>query len=108
MNKPFLKKFGKRFQELRKSRNYTQKTFAAKIGRAPSIVSQIECGLKFISAETLFNSCKILNYRPKDFFEFDEDTSSTEKKLNFIIKKLRDNPHHIDKIYKLLDSIIDD
>lgn len=97
-------KFGKRFKELRLSRNIRQKDFAALIGLNASFIVQLEKGEKFISPEVLEKSSRILNYPIKEFFNFDEQTE--DKIIRIIVEKLKSNPDKLVMIERVIDAIL--
>jgi len=68
--KSLKENLGKRIQEIRKSQNLTQEKLAEKIGIDTPNLSNIECGKRFVSAETLEKIISALNVNEKDLFDF--------------------------------------
>lgn len=104
MDESLREKFGKRFKELRESRNLTRKDLASKANINLSFVSQLERGLKFISPESLEVCCKILDYPTKEFFNFDETKDDAIVRL--IVNKLKSNPRKIKLLNRLIDAVL--
>ena len=67
------KAFGSRLKSLRKSRNLTQEQLAEQIGINIRQLARIEVGESFITADTLYNICKILEISPSLLFDFEID-----------------------------------
>ena len=64
------KKLGTRIQEIRKSKGLTQEVLAEKIGMDKPNLSNIECGKRFMTAETLEKLAQALEVEEKEFFNF--------------------------------------
>lgn len=67
------KAFGSRLKSLRKSKNYTQEQLAEKIGVNIRQLARIEAGESFVTAETLYKICIILEAPPGLLFDFEFD-----------------------------------
>ena len=106
MAESFRIKFGKRFKELRLSRNIRQKDFAGLVGVNASFIVQLEKGQKFISPETLEKSSCILNYPIKESFNFDE--MPEDKNIRIIVEKLKSNPDKLLMISRVIDAILNE
>jgi transcriptional regulator with XRE-family HTH domain len=65
------KKLGARIQEIRKSKRLTQEVLAEIIDMDPPNLSNIECGRRFMSAETLEKIAKALEVEEKELFNFE-------------------------------------
>ena len=65
------KNFGEKLKNLRKIKGFTQEKLAEKIGINLRQLARIEAGESFISSETLFNICIILEISPGLLFDFD-------------------------------------
>ena len=79
------KLFGKRIKELRLRKNYTQEMLAELLGIGERNLSKIECGVNFVSAETLENLSKALNVSYKDLFDFEHLETVAVKKDELLL-----------------------
>lgn len=68
--KSLKQKLGARIQEIRKSKNLTQEVLAEKIDMDKPNLSNIECGKRFMTAETLEKLANALEVEEKDLFDF--------------------------------------
>lgn len=59
---------GKKIAMIRKSKNITQEQLAAKLGKTPQWLSNIERGVRFISTEDLAKIANLLQVNPGIFF----------------------------------------
>ncbi len=98
--KSLKQKLGARIQEIRKSKNITQEVLAEKIDIDKPNLSNIECGKRFMTAETLERIAKALGVEEKELFDFghikDREeiidylkqiiTNADEKELRYIYK----------------------
>ena len=64
------KKFGEQLKTLRKIANLTQEQLAEDIGINLRQLARIEAGESFVSSDTLYNICRVLNVSPKSLFDF--------------------------------------
>lgn len=64
------KKFGEQLKTLRKLANLTQEQLSENIGINLRQLARIEAGESFVSSDTLYNICKVLNISPKSLFDF--------------------------------------
>ena len=67
----FLKKFGKRVAELRKSKDLSYRKLAQRCNIDYSDISKIEKGLIKIQLPTILELAKGLEVHPKELFDFD-------------------------------------
>ena len=67
----FLKKFGKRVAELRKSKDLSYRKLAQRCNIDYSDISKIEKGLIKIQLPTILELAKGLEVHPKELFNFD-------------------------------------
>lgn len=67
---PLKKKLGARIQGLRKAQRLTQEKLSEKIGLDTPNLSNIECGRRFMTSETLEKIAKALNVHEYDLFNF--------------------------------------
>lgn len=65
------KSFGEQLKICRKIRNFTQEKLAEQIGVNLRQLARIEAGESFVSAETLYNICNVLEISPKLLFDFE-------------------------------------
>ena len=70
MMKSLKQKLGARIQEIRKSKNLTQEVLAEKIDMDKPNLSNIECGKRFMTAETLEKLANALEVEEKELFDF--------------------------------------
>ena len=103
--KSLKQKLGARIQEIRKSKNLTQEMLAEKINMDKPNLSNIECGKRFMTAETLEKIAKALNVTEKELFDFGhiQDRNELIKSLKEEIKNFSDN--ELMFLYKIISSI---
>ncbi len=65
------KSFGEQLRTCRKIKNFTQEKLAEKIGINLRQLARIESGESFVTTETLFNICSVLEISPKILFDFE-------------------------------------
>lgn len=65
------KGFGEQLKTLRKIKNYTQESLAEAIGINLRQLARIEAGESFVSSDTLYKICKILDVSPRNLFNFE-------------------------------------
>ena len=100
------KLLGKRIKLYREKANLTQEQLAEKIGINSRSVSIIECGINFVTAETLSLIAQALDVTPKALFDFDDeftDTKTTKEKLLYLINQ---NEDKIETIYKIVKGYL--
>lgn len=105
------KQLGKRIQQLRKSKGFSQEKFAEAIGIATTSLSYIETGNGFLTSDTLEKISKILNVEPYELFLFNDIFSSlsNEDMLKYIYEKLdslRGNTEQLKSVYMYFKGII--
>lgn len=99
-------KFGKRIQEIRKSKGLTQEKLAEMIGIDIPNLSNIERGKHFVSSDTLEKIIKALEIKESDLFDFGHIKSRDEfiNDITEIIKTANDKDlkyyHKMISIYK--------
>ena len=80
-----LKKLvGKRVQEYRKQKSYTQDKLAEMIGIDPKNVSKIEIGANYPSPETLTSIAKALEVDIYELFVFKQELSPDEMRSRIV------------------------
>ena len=65
------KGFGNKLKNIRKDNNLTQEKFAELIEINVRQLARIEAGESFVTSETLFKICKILQISPQSLFNFE-------------------------------------
>lgn len=98
------KQLGKRIKELRIQKLLTQEQLAEMTDMGERNLSKIECGINFISAETLEKLTKALNVSAKDLFDFEHLKNVTLRK-DEIIEAIKNDNVDIDLMYKIYQSI---
>lgn len=98
------KLFGKRIKALRQYKGLTQEKLAEILGIGERNLSKIECGVNFVSADTLEKLAIALDVSIKELFDFehlkDEEIQKVEL-INAIKKDIVD----IDLLYKIYSAI---
>lgn len=100
-------KLGKRIQELRKLKGYSQEKFAEQIDIAINTMSNIERGNAFMTASTLERIVDVLNVTPRELFTFEKEVDKQDL-YNYIMLKVKFMKNDINKlnmVKKFLDSI---
>ena len=101
------KKFGKRLQELRKSRNMTQLRLADIIGTESKYISRIESGASSPSFFMIQKLIAALDVETESLFKFpfsdreDDIIEDINKQLN------KANYHQLKLFYKIIKDILD-
>ncbi len=94
------KLFGKRIKELRIRNKLTQEALAEILGIGERNLSKIECGVNFVSAETLSKLASALNVQYKDLFDFEHLTDKDDKK-DKLLSALNNDDLDVDLMYRL-------
>lgn len=97
------KNFGKRLQEIRKSKNLTQAQLAEMVGIDVMSISRIESGARFPQKENIEKLAVALECEIKDLFEF--KYNKTKAELRADIDKKLNKAHLKDLMYysKMID-----
>ena len=102
------KLLGRKIQDLRKSKGYSQLEFAEKIDISLNGLGIIETGKWFLTADTLEKIINVLNIEPDELFSF--GGMKTEKELYANITKLLENVKHdrekLSKIYCVIKNLV--
>ena len=98
------KLFGKRIKELRLRKNYTQEMLAELLGIGERNLSKIECGVNFVSAETLENLSKALNVSYKDLFDFEHLETVAVKKEELLLS-IQEEKVDVELLYGIYSSL---
>ena len=96
------KQLGKNIKYYRNVRGLTQEELAENINITARSLSFIECGINFVTADTLEKICDVLSVSPKQLFNFNSDYNSkndVKKEIELLIKN---NPEKINDVYKIL------
>lgn len=102
------KLLGKKIQNLRKSRGFSQLEFAEKIDISLNGLGIIETGKGFLTSETLEKIIKVLNVEPEELFSFG-GTKNEKEIYDSIIRMLnvvKEDREKLSKIYIILKNII--
>lgn len=103
--KTLKQKLGARIQEIRKSKNLTQESLAEKIDMDKPNLSNIECGKRFMTAETLEKIAKALEVEEKELFNFNH-LKAKEELINAINNELAQfKEKELIFVYKTIQSI---
>lgn len=95
---------GKRIKELRIKKQLTQEQLAEIIGMGERNLSKIECGINFVTADTLKNIATALKVSPKELFDFDHLQDKVIRKEE-IIQAINNDTIDIDLLYKIYQAI---
>ena len=95
---------GKRIQEIRKSKNYTQEKLAELIGIDTVSLSNIERGKYYPTAENLNKIISILEINPEELFLFSH-LMSHEELLKNMNEKLKNDENLTRLMYKFFRSV---
>ena len=101
------KNFGKKIKYYRELKGFTQEQLAEKLDFNCRSLSFIECGINFVTAETLEKLCRNLEITPKQLFDFDYYPRKTEDIKNEINILIKNNQNKITDIYKILKGFLD-
>ena len=95
---------GKRIKELRTQRGLTQEQFAELVGMGERNLSKIECGINFISADTLDRITKALKITPKELFDFEHLKDKILQKEE-LIEQIKNEKVDINLLYRIYQAI---
>lgn len=103
--KSLKQKLGAKIQEIRKSKNLTQEVLAEKIDMDKPNLSNIECGKRFMTAETLEKLANALEVEEKELFDFGHIKNREELicMLNTSINNASDS--ELMYIYKVISAL---
>jgi len=103
--KSLKQKLGARIQEIRKSKNLTQEVLAEKIDMDKPNLSNIECGKRFMTAETLEKLAGALEVEEQELFNFGHIKSRNElvNILNNSINNASDS--ELMYLYKVIEAL---
>lgn len=98
------KLLGKRIKELRQKKHYTQENLAEILGIGERNLSKIECGVNFMSAETLEKLAQALNVSYKELFDF-EHLLPDKMKKNELIDAINRDCVDIELMYRIYSAL---
>ena len=96
---------GKRIKELRVKQKISQEKLAEIAEISQNMLSGIETGNNFCSAETLEKIITALEVEPNELFDFGHQRNDDEL-LTEINKMLSKNPEKIKEIYKIIRAVV--
>ena len=103
--KTLKQKLGARIQEIRKSKHLTQEVLAERIDMDKPNLSNIECGKRFMTAETLEKIAKTLEVNEKDLFDFGH-VKSREDLIEFLTSSIHNSTDaQLVCLYKIVSAI---
>ena len=100
------KLLGKRIQEIRKNKKFTQEYLAEIIGIETTSLSSIENGRYQPTAENLEKILSALGTTPEELFKIEhlQDTATLKSEINNILDA---NPDKVQTAYKLIRALAD-
>ena len=98
------KQLGKRIKELRQQRQLTQAQLSEMIDISERNFSKLECGLTFLTADTLEKLAKALGVTAKELFDFEHLKEQSTRKTELITAIKNDNID-LDLLYKIYLAI---
>lgn len=98
------KLFGKRIKALRQSKGLTQEKLAEILGIGERNLSKIECGVNFVSADTLEKLAKALNVSIKELFDF-EHLQDEEIQKKELVNAVKNELVDIELLYRIYLAI---
>lgn len=99
---------GKRIKQYRILKGYSQEKFAELLNISQRILSGIECGSNFLSAQTLDKILEVLNIVPDDLFylEYLKPNKELVAELVSDIKALEFEEEKLQTVYKVVKALI--
>ncbi len=98
---------GKKIKYYRELKGLTQEKLAEKLDLNCRSLSFIECGVNFVTEETLEKLCSSLDVTPKQLFDFNY-LNLPEKDIKNRINQLIDtNKEKLNDVYKILKGFLD-
>ncbi len=95
---------GKRIKELRIQKQLTQEQLAEMVDMGERNLSKIECGINFVSADTLEKIVTALGVSARDLFDFDHLKNKTVRKEE-LLNAINNDTVDIDLLYRIYQSI---
>ena len=102
------KKLGKRIQELRRLRGFSQEQFAEQIDIAVNTLSNIERGNSFMTAATMEKIILTLNTTPRELFSFNNENEMDDvyRYILLKIKYIQNDFYKLNIVKTFIDSVI--
>lgn len=101
------KALGKKIKYYREKNGLTQEKLAEIIEVNTRSLSFIECGINFITADTLDKLCKAFRITPKQLFDIKYYPQKPENIKAEIINIINENEDKLYEIYKIIKGYID-
>ena len=98
------KLFGKRIKALRQKKGLTQEKLAEILGIGERNLSKIECGVNFVSADTLEKLAIALDVTIKELFDFEHLKDEEIQKIE-LINAIKKDVVDIDLLYRIYSAI---
>lgn len=103
--KTLKQKLGARIQEIRKSKNLTQEMLAEKINMDKPNLSNIECGKRFMTSETLEKLANALSVEEQELFNFGHIKTREELKQYLIDLINKSTDKELMYLYKTMSAL---
>lgn len=94
------KLLGKRIKELRQQKKLTQEELSELLDIGERNLSKIECGVNFVSAETLEKLASALGVKYKDIFDFENLTDTVDKKEE-LLDSIKNETVDVNLLYRI-------
>lgn len=98
------KLLGKRIKELRQRKKLTQEELSELLGIGERNLSKIECGVNFVSSETLEKLANALDVKYKDIFDF-EHLVDIEDRKEELLSAIQNETIDINLLYKIYSAL---
>lgn len=95
---------GKQIKEVRNKKGLTQEKLAELIGVGERNLSKIECGVNFVTADTLSKLLFALNIDAKELFDY-EHHKNRETLKKELIDGLNENKIDVELLYKIYKAL---
>lgn len=100
------KLLGKRIKYYRELRGLTQENLAEKLEINTRSLSFIECGINFVTADTLDKLCKSLDVTPKQLFDFNYSDKTPDNLKSELNRLINSNPEKLNDLYKIVNGFL--
>ena len=97
---------GKQIKKLREEKFFTQEQLAEKVNINSRSLSLIECGINFVTAETLGRIAESLNTTPKELFDFSNEFSNKVTTKQKLLELINENEDKIPTIYNIVKGYL--
>lgn len=99
------KKLGKRIQQFRKAQKMTQEKLSEMIDLDTPNLSNIECGRRFMTAETLEKIANALNVKESDLFNFSDFNTPIKNDIYLKLDILKEKELKV--VLDLINGLLD-